>query len=117
MGGRVGAPVRHPGVVLANRGYDHDKYRRRLSGLGIATRSARRGMPHGSGLGRQRCIVERTIAWLHGFRRLRIRWERKSQDVRGDSEARLRDLITPAASVELGPLTPAATVAASTGSP
>jgi transposase len=31
---------------------------------------------HGSGLGRWRWVVERTIAWLHNFRRLRIRWER-----------------------------------------
>jgi transposase len=22
-------------------------------------------------------VVERTFAWLHGFRRLRIRWERR----------------------------------------
>jgi hypothetical protein len=36
---------------------------------------ARRGIPHGSGLGRWR--VERTIAWLHQYRRLRIRWERR----------------------------------------
>ncbi|MFD9659981.1 IS5/IS1182 family transposase, partial [Streptomyces mirabilis] len=24
-----------------------------------------------------RYVVERTISWLHGFRRLRIRWERR----------------------------------------
>ncbi|MDX2828607.1 transposase, partial [Streptomyces ipomoeae] len=29
------------------------------------------------GLGVFRYVVERTIAWLHGFRRLRIRWERR----------------------------------------
>jgi transposase len=33
--------------------------------------------PHGSGLGRQRWVVERTIAWLHQYRRLRIRYERR----------------------------------------
>ncbi|MGW0034408.1 transposase, partial [Streptomyces sp. NPDC003314] len=38
---------------------------------------ARRGAPHGSGLGVYRWVVERTIAWLHGFRRLRVRWERR----------------------------------------
>ncbi len=38
---------------------------------------ARRGEPHGTGLGIFRYAVERTIAWLHGFRRLRIRWERR----------------------------------------
>ena len=31
---------------------------------------------HGSGLGRERWVVERTFAWLHGFRRLRTRYER-----------------------------------------
>jgi transposase len=31
---------------------------------------------HGSGLGRWRWVVERTFAWLHNYRRLRIRWER-----------------------------------------
>ncbi|WP_445530019.1 transposase [Streptomyces cyslabdanicus] len=33
------------------------------------------GVPHGSGLGSVRWVVERTNAWIHGFRRLRIRWE------------------------------------------
>jgi Transposase DDE domain len=39
-------------------------------------RIARRGTEHGSGLGRVRWVVEGTFAWLHNFRRLRIRWER-----------------------------------------
>jgi transposase len=30
----------------------------------------------GSGLGRHRCVVERTFAWLHNLRRLRTRYER-----------------------------------------
>jgi hypothetical protein len=49
----------------------------------IATRSvdsrsphiARRGTEHGSGLGVYRWVVEGTLALLHWFRRLRIRWE------------------------------------------
>ncbi|MFC7831062.1 transposase, partial [Streptomyces sp. NPDC057375] len=44
---------------------------------GIRPVIARRGEPHGTGLGIFRYVVERTIAWLHGFRRLRIRWERR----------------------------------------
>jgi hypothetical protein len=36
---------------------------------------ARRGTEHGSGLGKQRYVVEQTFALLHAFRRLRIRWE------------------------------------------
>ncbi|MEX3582723.1 MAG: transposase, partial [Burkholderia sp.] len=42
---------------------------------GVATEIARRGQPHGSGLGKTRWVVERTISWLHNFRRLRIRFE------------------------------------------
>lgn len=34
-----------------------------------------------SGLDWSRWVIERSIAWLHGFRRLRIRWERRA-DIR-----------------------------------
>jgi transposase len=40
---------------------------------------ARRQTEHGSGLGRVRWVVERTFAWQHWFRRLRIRHERCDQ--------------------------------------
>jgi hypothetical protein len=36
---------------------------------------ARRGQEHGSGLGVHHWVVEQTVALLHWFRRLRIRWE------------------------------------------
>lgn len=77
VAGRVGRPRRRPDALLADRGYDHDKYRRLLWQRGIRPVIAKRGEPHGSGLGVFRYVVERTIAWLHGFRRLRIRWERR----------------------------------------
>ncbi|GGV19080.1 hypothetical protein GCM10010275_70890 [Streptomyces litmocidini] len=57
------------------RGYDHDTYRRVLRARGITPEIARRGVPHGSGLGETRWVVERTFAWLHQFKRLRIRYE------------------------------------------
>ena len=38
--------------------------------------TARRSTAHGSGLGKERWVVERTFAWLHNLRRLRIRYER-----------------------------------------
>ncbi|GAA0948365.1 hypothetical protein GCM10009550_24630 [Actinocorallia libanotica] len=71
--GRVGRPRRRPKKLLADRGYDHDKYRRMLWQRGIKPAIARRGTPHSSGLGAQRYVVERTIGLLHWFRRLRIR--------------------------------------------
>jgi DDE family transposase len=73
--GRIGRPRRRPETLLADRGYDHDKYRRLVGAKNIKPLIARRGTPHGSGLGTHRYVVERTIALLHWFRRLRIRWE------------------------------------------
>ncbi|WP_369809389.1 IS5 family transposase [Frankia sp. QA3] len=75
--GRRGRPCRRPRYLLADRAYDHDAYRRRLTARQITPIIARRGAPHGSGLGRQRWPVERTLGWLHQFRRLRTRWERR----------------------------------------
>jgi transposase len=75
--GRRGRPRRRPDQVFAGRGYDHDKYRDLLRNKGIRPRIARRGQAHGTGLGTVRWVVERTIAWFHGMKRLRIRWERR----------------------------------------
>ncbi|MCX4578051.1 IS5 family transposase [Streptomyces sp. NBC_01571] len=77
VAGVVGRPRRRPDALLADRAYDHDKYRRLLWQRGIRPVIAERGVEHGSGLGTFRWVVERTIAWLHGFRRLRVRWERR----------------------------------------
>lgn len=74
--GKPGRPRQKPDLVLADRGYDHDKYRRLLWARGIKPVIARRGVEHGSGLGRQRWVVERGFAHLHNFRRLRTRYER-----------------------------------------
>jgi transposase len=76
--GRVGRPRRKPLALVADRGYDHDKYRRALWARGIRPVIARRGSLHGSGLGRQRWVVERSLAWLHQFKRLRVRWEHRA---------------------------------------
>ena len=76
--GRVGRPLKKPGQLLAGRGYDHDLYRPRLRARGITPQIGRRGTEHGSGRGRQRWVVERSIAWLHGFRRLLVRYERRA---------------------------------------
>jgi transposase len=72
-----GRPRRRPKRVFADRGYDYDKYRRLLRARGIRHRIARRQSGHGSGLGRWRWVIERTIAWLHAFKRLAIRYERR----------------------------------------
>ncbi len=76
--GKRGRPRQRPDAVLADSGYDHDKYRRLVRALQIRPLIARCGTPHGSGLGRQRWVVERAFALLHAFRRLRIRWEARA---------------------------------------
>ena len=73
--GRRGRPRQRPDALYADRGYDHDKYRRQVRAAGIKPAIARRGTEHGSGLGTYRWVVEQSIALLHWFRRLRIRWE------------------------------------------
>lgn len=76
VAGKVGRPRQRPDRIVADRGYDHDTYRRELRHCGVKPSIAYRGAEHGSGLGRWRWVVERTFAWLHNYRRLRIRWER-----------------------------------------
>ncbi|MFF3663526.1 IS5 family transposase [Streptomyces olivochromogenes] len=70
-----GRPRHWSGRLYADRGYDYDKYRRLLRARGITPKIARRGTAHGSDLGKTRWVVERTFAWLHQFKRLRIRYE------------------------------------------
>src|SRR2546426_978578 len=76
--GKVGRPRRRPDRVSADRGYDHDKYRRELRKRRITAEIARRRTEHGSGLGRYRWVVERTFAWLHNFKRLLVRYDRRA---------------------------------------
>jgi transposase len=75
--GRIGRPRSRPRTLIADRGYDHDKYRRFVWKRGVKPIIARRQSEHGSGLGRHRWVVERTFAWLHSRRRLLIRTDRR----------------------------------------
>ncbi|MGH9903693.1 MAG: IS5 family transposase [Pyrinomonadaceae bacterium] len=75
--GRHGRPRRRPDCVQGDRAYDSQRHRGQLRARGILPILARRNTPHGSGLGKTRWVVERTLAWLHRFRRLNIRYERR----------------------------------------
>jgi transposase len=76
IGGKPGPPISHPEVVQADRAYHDKSVDALLRWLGITSKIAKRYTPHGSGLGKTRWVVERTIAWLRGFRRLRVRFDR-----------------------------------------
>ena len=45
---------------------------------GVRPVIAHRQTEHGSGLGRYRWVVDRTFAWLHNFKRLLVRHERRA---------------------------------------
>ena len=68
--GRRGRPRQRPEALLGDRGYDSKAHRGQLRARGIRPRIAKRSTEHGSGLGGERSVVERTISWLHQHRRL-----------------------------------------------
>ena len=76
--GKRGRSRQRPQALLADRGYHTNRNLAGLAERGIQERIARQHSPHGSGLGRERWVVERTIAWLHQHRRLRLRYERRA---------------------------------------
>ena len=76
--GLRGHPVQRPRVVYADRGYDSERHRQALRNRGIQPVIAKRRTEHGSGLGMYRWVVERTHSWLHNFRRLPTRFERRA---------------------------------------
>jgi len=76
--GKPGRPRRRPDKLSADRAYDHKPHRRELRRRGIAAEIARRKTGHGSGIGRYRWVVERTFAWLHQFKRLLVRYDRRA---------------------------------------
>lgn len=78
LGGRRGRPRRRPDIVQGDRGYDSQPHREQLRARGILPLLAKRNTESGSGLGRFRWVVERTLAWFRQFRRLRVRYERRA---------------------------------------
>ena len=78
IAGRVGRPRFRPKCIYGDRAYDSPPHRRYIHALGIRTKLAKKGVAHGTGLGKIRWVVERTISWLHQYRRLRVRFERRA---------------------------------------
>jgi transposase len=76
VGGTPGRPKEMPDELYADRGYDSSATRWVLEWLGIDPHIAKRNTAHGSGLGKVRWVVERTISWLKGLRRMRVRYDR-----------------------------------------
>ncbi|WP_272902914.1 transposase [Streptomyces sp. BA2] len=70
---------RRPSKLHADKGYDYDHLRRWLHKRGIRHRIARKGIESSQRLGRHRWVVERTVSWLAGCRRLHRRYECKAE--------------------------------------
>jgi transposase len=75
----TGRRRRRPGKVHGDKAYDHRRCRAYLRRRGIRPRIARRLIESSARLGRHRWTIERTGAWLGGWRRLRIRYERDAE--------------------------------------
>ncbi|MFI8977496.1 IS5 family transposase [Nocardia asteroides] len=75
---RRGPRRRRPAKLHADKAYDHTELRRWVRDRGIVVRIARKGVEPSDRLGRHRWVIERTISWLTGYRRLNIRYDRKA---------------------------------------
>jgi transposase len=65
-----------PERLHAGKAYDRADLRKWLLGKRIGVRIARKGIESSERLGRRRWVIERTISWLSGYRRLSPRYER-----------------------------------------
>lgn len=83
IAGKPGAPRKRPDVVQGDAGYRSCSHRVRLFIRGITPLISEHQGVHGSGLGKTRWVVERTLAWLRQFRRLRVRYDRRADIHRG----------------------------------
>lgn len=79
VGGKPGPPRELPERLQGDYGYTSGPLQVLLRWLGITPVLGQRGTEHGSGLGKFRWFVERTISWLHGFGRLRRRLDRLTE--------------------------------------
>jgi len=73
-----GRPSWKPDEIHADKGYDSLKCRFACFRRRIKERIARRGKKLGEKFGRYRWVVERSFAWIHRFRRLTVRYERRA---------------------------------------
>jgi hypothetical protein len=79
VAGRPGRPRRRPDSLLGDRGYDSNPARRESRKRRILPVISRKGAPNTKELGKLRYVVEQTLALLHQFKRLAVRWERRTE--------------------------------------
>jgi IS5 family transposase len=73
-----GRPRQRPRRLYADRAYHSRRHRAELRRRGIEPHIVPRGLGGKVPLGRYRWKVERTVAWTHAHRRLRVRYDRRA---------------------------------------
>lgn len=72
---KKGGRKKRPQKLHGDKGYDSKRIRQGLRERGITPRIARKGIESNQKLGRHRWVAERTLSWLHQFKRLLVRFE------------------------------------------
>ncbi|MCU1682816.1 MAG: family transposase [Amycolatopsis sp.] len=80
---RRGPRRRTPGKLHADKAYYHAALRRWVRDRGMSVRITHKGVESNQRLGRHRWVIERTMAWLTGYRRLTLRYERHARHFLG----------------------------------
>ena len=83
--GKTGEVHPQPRALMGDRGYGFPYLIAIVVLYGILSLLSPRGKdkPHGSGLGEQRYVVERTMSWWTHFRRINLCYERKGEHFQG----------------------------------
>ncbi len=81
IGGPRGRPRTKPKTLQGDAGYGSAALTALIKWLGIKPLLAplRKSRTHGSGLGKTRYVVERTLSWFGNFRRLKLCYEKSGQ--------------------------------------
>ena len=82
VAGRRGRPRRKPKIFQGDAAYGSAATVQAVLQRGIRPLLAPYGnskTPHGSGLGRTRYVVERTLSWFGNFRRIKLCYERTAE--------------------------------------
>jgi len=74
--GRSGRPRLRPQELVGDRAYGSFANRVRCACRNVIPLLAAPREVHGSGLGRKRYVVERTLAWFSNFRRIKLCYEK-----------------------------------------
>ncbi|MDP7291142.1 MAG: hypothetical protein QF497_02865 [Verrucomicrobiota bacterium] len=74
-----GRPRRKPRELYGDRGYGFAWTIAAIVAMGITSMLAARGSEHGSGLGKVRYVIERTMIWFGHWRRLKMCYEKTGE--------------------------------------